>query len=520
MKLRNVFLVATSIGLGLSSIGCGSSGGGGGTAGGGNATSTGGGGGTTASGGTTSTGGTTATGGSTSTGGTGSGPCTPGAQQCSGNVPQTCDANGTWQSGTACQFVCSAGACTGTCTPGAKQCNGQTPQTCDASGSWQDGTACQYVCDKGDCAGSCTPGEVKCKLDTPQTCGADGKWATSGTACPYGCDQGKCKDACQAGEFHCEGNAVQQCDLGPPPKWVDTGTVCNAASGQKCNAATGTCVGSTVVGSSTPTGTYYQYATFNTSTAFLGGYDVDSYEDYIYVNRSGTYLDVYKVTIADSDGDGKIEPDQHPSNPLNTGPIEQRTLTLVKSYTKSADGAPLGGASIAEVFALSDRIYTVGPAHNGTVSEYKFGQTTSTIVVQPATTAIYCSQMGFGDNDGIWYCSNEGARRVYSFHKPSNSWVVEFDYPNLAGSHMDGMEVIVSPKTGEQYVYVSDMTSDFIGQYRKDPTGWTQVNLFQYTDGTGSSVEGFGFGAFNHFWATGGTYLYELGGGDLAQYLE
>jgi hypothetical protein len=33
-------------------------------------------------------------------------------------------------------------------------------------------------------------------------------------------------------------------------------------------------------------------------------------------------------------------------------------------------------------------------------------------------------------------------------------------------------------------------------------------------------VEGMGFGAFNHFWATGGYSLYEVGGGDLTTYVE
>jgi hypothetical protein len=37
---------------------------------------------------------------------------------------------------------------------------------------------------------------------------------------------------------------------------------------------------------------------------------------------------------------------------------------------------------------------------------------------------------------------------------------------------------------------------------------------------TGSLVEGMGFGAFNHFWATGGDSLYEVGGGDLTTYIE
>jgi hypothetical protein len=83
------------------------------------------------------------------------------------------------------------------------------------------------------------------------------------------------------------------------------------------------------------------------------------------------------------------------------------------------------------------------------------------------------------------------------------------------------MDVVVSPKTGEQFVYVSDMTSDFIGQYRRDDVqGWVQEQLFKYADSTASSVEGFGFGALKHFWATSGLFLYELGGGEIQEDLE
>ncbi len=460
-------------------------------------------------------------GGTSGSGGVSTGPCTPGAKQCNGSTPESCDASGAWQAGSPCPFACNAGACAGSCTPGAGQCKGLTPQTCDASGKWVDGTDCQFSCTNGACSGSCAPGDKKCKLDFPQTCGSDGVWQ-SGAKCEYGCVAGDCKEACKAGEFHCEGNEIQVCDVGPPPHWVSQSpqTKCSAASGQKCDEATGSCVTLTPIGTTTANGKYYQYATFSSADGFQTAYDVDSYENKIYVNRSGSNMDVYEVTLLDTDGDGKLEPDQHPNNPLATGPIEQRTLKLLKTYTKTGDGVPLGGGSVAELYALSDRVYSLGPSHNGGITEFMLNTGVNTPVAIPADTSVYCSQMGFGDLDGKWYCSNEGARRVYSWHAPSNSWVAEFAYPDLAGSHMDGMEVIVSPKTGEQYVFVSDMTSDFIGQYRKDPTGWVQVNLFEYADSTSSYVEGFGFGALNHFWATSGTYLYELGGGDLAQYLE
>jgi hypothetical protein len=192
----------------------------------------------------------------------------------------------------------------------------------------------------------------------------------------------------------------------------------------------------------------------------------------------------------------------------------------VTTYTKSADGAPLGSASMAELFARHDRVFSLGPTHNGDITEFILATKTTNVVVHP-TTSFGLSQMGYGDKDGIWYGSNEGNRRVYSFCPAAKAWVMEFNYPNLAGSHMDGIEVVVAPTTQVQYVYVSDMTSDFLAQYRRDGSGgWVQENLFKYADSTGSSVEGMGYGALNHFWATGGSTLYEIGGGDLADYTD
>lgn len=411
------------------------------------------------------------------------------------------------------------------CTPGTKSCSGLVQQFCEANGTWSQGATCPYACNNGDCFGTCAPGTEQCKLGKTQTCGAGADWGPK-TDCEFGCDtNGKCKTACTAGEFHCYGNTVQQCDPGPPAKWVPKApsTVCSPASGQTCDAKTGTCVACPTIGTTTPTADYYQYAVFSTTGGvFKGGYDVTSYGDFIYVNRSSANLDVYKVTLLDSDGDGKMEPNQHPSNPKETGPIEQRQLTFVQTYAKAADGAPTGPASTASLRALSNtEIHSLGPTKNGGITLYDFATKATTPVVQPATTSPTFSFMGYGADEKVWYAGNESARRVYSFHAPTKQWAVEFCYPNLAGSHMDGMDVIVSPKTGVQYVYVSDMTSDFIAQYRRDDAqGWVQEALFQYADTTSSALEGFGFGALKHFWATSGTFLYELGGGEIQEDLE
>jgi hypothetical protein len=374
----------------------------------------------------------------------------------------------------------------------------------------------------------CNPATLTCAsgCDTPEDCNA-------GDAGPITCDtlSHKCNPLCVAGQFHCECNEVQQCDPGPPAKWVSKSPAvhCNAASGQACDPKTGTCKALATIGGTTPTGTYYRYANFTASNSPLkisGNVDdVDSYGDYIYVNRGPWYsqgiaLDVYKVTLIDSDGDGKLEPNQHPDNPADKGPIEQRVLAFVATYTTAApDNAPMGIAHRGEMLAVSDRIFTLGPKNDGDITEYIFATKTSNVVAH-STAAFPLSQMGFGDQDKTWYGSHEGARRVYSYCPSHKAWVAEFQYPNLAGSHMDGLEVIVSVQTKTQYVYVSDMTSDFLGQYRRDGQGgWVQENLFKYVDPAGANVEGMGFGAFCHLWMTSGNSLYEIGGGDLTSYL-
>ena len=56
--------------------------------------------------------------------------------------------------------------------------------------------------------------------------------------------------------------------------------------------------------------------------------------------------------------------------------------------------------------------------------------------------------------------------------------------------------------------------------YRDKTTGkWVQKNVFEYKEDQNQYVEGMGFGAFQHFWITSGKALYEVGGGDLQEYV-
>ncbi len=389
------------------------------------------------------------------------------------------------------------------------------PEESSSAGSSDEGP-------KWDVGGAVDPGEcedsdagVYCKEGVAIECDGNGNVVYSETCLPDICLQGTGCVQCLDGQYHCSGPRVMACNAdATPPHWVEI-DVCSPQSNEACHQGEGACVPATIIGTNVPTGTYYQFANFSTgATAFMGGYDVDSFEDKIYVTgfNFGNSIDVYQVTLEDSDGDDELEPNQHPDNPDETGPIEQRTITFVETIP----GVTISTSS-SEILAQEDRMFVGGQA----ITEYVFGMGGSMPVTTPPVWDSWLAHLGYDDINGVWYASNENQRRVLQHDAETNTWGIAFMYPDMAGSHMDGMEVVTDPNTGTPYVYVSDMTSDFIGQYRLDPEeGWVQENLFQYTELSGALVEGFGFGALNHFWATGGDSVYELGGGDLATYTE
>jgi hypothetical protein len=355
---------------------------------------------------------------------------------------------------------------------------------------------------------------VYCNANAAVECDDSGNEVSNTNCIPDICEEGQGCVECLAGQFDCMGAAVYSCNAAVnPPVWEQV-EVCDPAAGMGCDIALGTCVPLAPLGGTTPTGVYYQYADFQTSAGvYLGGYDVDSFEDLLYVSGSGGGVDVYRVQLLDSDGDGMLEPNQHPDNPDDMGPIEERTLTFVENIPYAGE---LSG-SVTEIFAAEDRLFAAG----GDIDEYIFASgAVATITAAPSWASRF-SQMGYDDVNGVWYASNENQRRVFQHDAATDTWGLAFYYPELAGDHMDGIEVVTDPETGIPYVYVSDMTSDFIGQYRKDPdVGWVQQNLFSYQGTAGAPVEGMGFGALNHFWATAGNSVYEVGGGDLAEFTE
>jgi len=381
----------------------------------------------------------------------------------------------------------------------------------DAGETCLDGKKNQDETDT-DCGGaicaSCLEGKA-CTVDSDCT-----SQACVGNICRL------CKD--QAGS--CLGNLVRVCNS-DQASWTTVAT-CDPVAGEVCNAVTQTCDPIKPIGSADATGTYYLYTMFTKgSSEFKGGYDVDSFvsgvgdseENLIYVNRSNE-LDVYKVELIDSDQDGKLEPNQHPDNVDATGPIEGRKLTFVKTYTSVKLGQPSRG----EIYAESDRIYFLSADTSNTSNIYEFiFQSETTNLLVAGNPKIPLAVLGFDPLSKRWYGGwNSTTRRVYGYYADGGGWAAEFDYPNLAGTHMDGLEVVIDPKTKTSYLYVSDMTSDFLAQYYQDASGaWVQKNVFKYMETASQAVEGMGFGAFQHFWITSGNALYEVGGGDLQKFV-
>jgi len=166
-------------------------------------------------GGSPGAGGGLGSGGAAGSGGS-TGGCIPFDKRCNGQVPETCDATGVWQAGSACvNQACVGGVCRGICAPSARRCNGQVPETCDAMGVWQAGSACiNQACVGGVCRGVCAPSARQCNGQVPETCDATGVWQ-GGTACiDQVCVNGVCTGVCAPPSRRCLGNSVEICTAG------------------------------------------------------------------------------------------------------------------------------------------------------------------------------------------------------------------------------------------------------------------------------------------------------------------
>lgn len=438
----------------------------------------------------------------------------------------------------------AGGACNDPCpTLGAARCTGMTVEVCAADergcAGWQlqqDCAAAGQLCEDSTCVTPATCNDAQRNQDeTDVDCGGVCEDCAIGLACGGDgdcasgvCESGACR-LCRGGGYGCFGTWLRQC-AADGSAWADA-QHCNALGGEVCDAVDATCKPVAPIGNGpdSPTGTYYRFANFTPANSpFLGGADVDSYGDRIYVNRDGSHIDVYQITLLDSDGDGQPEPNQHPDNPDNPGAIEERVLTLLETYD-----VPIGGTHNNELYievrpdpASVSITFSTYPAGPGSLFEYDVTGGTMAQVAS-VTSGVWNQVLGRDTVNNRWYTATPYERWIFSLGAGEDEWALEFAYPNLSGDHSDGMEVVTDPRTGVPYVYISDMTSDFIAQYRKGLDGrWVQENLFRYANPDPQDVEGMGFGALDHFWVTNEGYgsggvqmLYEIGGGDLGEYV-
>ncbi len=440
------------------------------------------------------------------------------------------------------------GTCHDACdVPGALRCSGSRLEICadDSAGcyTWnlqQDCAANSQVCDDANGQPACVTPEtcqdgIRNQDETDIDCGGTCAPCPEGAGCSGDddCASGLCRNGvcllCEPGQYRCRGNSLQVCS-NDGQSWSEQDH-CDFPAGEICDADAGRCGHPDPVGDAPPdtTGVYYQFAYFTQANAPIQCnqcvWDVDSLGDLIFVNRgmmtSDPGIDVYQVTLLDSDGDGKLEPNQHPDNPDNPGPIEERQLTFVTHYSVA-----IGGQHINEIYATDDVLYWLKGGNPGDgIWSYDIATGATTQVVPPPPhmdwAPTYGIQvLGYDEVRDLWFGAT-GDRDVLQYDPATGEWSLEFIYPNLAGTHGDGMEVVVDPHSGIPYVYLSDMTSDYIAQYEEDDQGrWHQVNLFEYDQPQQKDVEGMGFGALHHFWMAGRDALYEVGGGDLAQYTD
>jgi hypothetical protein len=233
---------------------------------------------------------------------------------------------------------------------------------------------------------------------------------------------------------------------------------------------------------------------------------------------------IYRVSTA---GD----PDQYPGNPGHDGPVETRTFTFVSSH-------PLGTYSSGHdngFYVDRTGIY-YGASDNprdgcngwttvagGAIQHWDFNwNLIGCSVSTAAPTGVWRHQsqtLARNPKTGQWWVGLAD-RQIYRWG--GSSWDVQGTYPNLGGDHHDGMVII------NNSLFISDMTSDTIIQYRLDPNTGDLIDHItsdpnspykKFSYSAGPDVEGMGFGPNRHIWIAGynSKTIYEIGGGELQQ---
>ncbi len=251
------------------------------------------------------------------------------------------------------------------------------------------------------------------------------------------------------------------------------------------------------IGSLTAAGGYIEY---------LGVPEWGDEIQYVYFLSSNVGYKV-RVEITDGDGDGEIEPRQHPDHyiPKFQGPIEPRHYEIVSSWNIVADTG--GSHGHTEEFHIDSGGVYLGAYPYGIHKWDHDWNYLGKIANSPPTRT---ESMAYNPAENVWYAGGR-YRTIYQLGDTDSdgsfldeTWVTIFTYPNYGGNHHDGMEYVGG------YLWISDMTSDVIGkwEYNTATSTWNELNRFTYTEP--AHVEGMGFGPNFHFWCSY-SYLYELG---------
>lgn len=205
--------------------------------------------------------------------------------------------------------------------------------------------------------------------------------------------------------------------------------------------------------------------------------------EYIFFTSGPSYQGHHTAYVYRVDTAG--DPNMHPSNPEATGPVAPRTFTLVSThymgyYASGHDNAFYIDATGIYYGAANNGRYGVpgwGAMMGGGIFHWDFNWNLLGCVV-PTSAPGGTQTLARNPSTGDWWVGT-GNRRLYKWD--GSSWVYQFTHPNLAGSHHDGMEIIGNS------LFISDMTSDVIIQYRLDVVGnvidppATPYNTFSYT---------------------------------------
>ncbi|MGB3457954.1 MAG: hypothetical protein WBB08_01385 [Halobacteriota archaeon] len=269
-----------------------------------------------------------------------------------------------------------------------------------------------------------------------------------------------------------------------------------------------------------PTYEFLTYANFGSdNSGYTRGHGVGGYSDKLYVAVNGNCY-VYSVTIPAGE-----DPDMHPNNPEDPGPMATRSLSLIETYNFEGD-CGWWGYHNAEFYIDENHIY-YGPDYFGIGGIEKWAKNPdgtfgaylgkvqdkngNHIPVPPENGETFT----YDSTANTWYtCTRE--RAVYSFDMAvDTSWQYEFKYQSYEGSHHDGLEFV------NGFLWISDMTTNWIGQWRKNPDeSWEEMARFYYDNPIEDDVEGMGFGPLGHLWVTGWNRLYEIGGKELGEVIK